>query len=324
MEKIKIGIVGYGNLGKGVEKAISINEDMELFGIFTRRDPKSLNTNSPCYDLNKITNYKTDIDVLILCGGSKSDIPEQGPLLSQDFNTVDAYDNHQMVEKYFTKMNDSSLKNNKTSIISTGWDPGLFSLSRVYSEAILPVGKSYTFWGKGVSQGHSDALRRIEGIKLACQYTIPKEDMIEDIYLGKEVDYNGKTAHKRECYIVLDDKADQEKIIDEIKNMPDYFLGYETEVFCISEDEFLENHREIPHGGKVIRRGKTSENTSSIYDFSLDLGSNPEFTASVNVAFARACHRLNKKGHFGAMTVLDVPPALLSIRSRQELLKSYI
>lgn len=324
MEKIKIGIVGYGNLGKGVEKAISYNEDMELFGIFTRRNPDTLKTSSPSYKLDEITNYKDEIDVLILCGGSKSDIPEQGPLLSKNFNTVDAYDNHKMIKEYFYKINESSYKNNKTSIISTGWDPGLFSLSRVYSEAILPKGNTYTFWGKGVSQGHSDALRRVDGVKLACQYTIPKEDMIEDIYLGKEVNYTGKTAHKRDCYIVLEKDADKEKIIEEIVNMPDYFQGYETEVFCISEDEFIKNHRDIPHGGKVIRRGFHSEDNSSIYEFSLNLGSNPEFTASVNVAFARACYRLNKKGHIGAMTVLDVPPALLSVHNRDELLKSYI
>lgn len=324
MEKIRIGIVGYGNLGRGVETGLRLNPDMELVGIFSRRDPASLDSTAPAYGLDNILDFKDKIDVLILCGGSKSDIPDQGPDLAQNFNTVDAYDNHKMVPEFFSRMDAAGKAQAKTSVISTGWDPGLFSLNRVYGEAVLPQGSTYTFWGRGVSQGHSDALRRVEGVKYATQYTLPKESMIEDIKAGNEVDYKGTTAHTRDCYVVLEDGADPDRVRDLIVTMPDYFADYETTVNFINEDEYKEKHTGISHGGKVIRRGKTSEDHMSVYEFSLALDSNPEFTASVNIAFARACYRLNKKGHYGAMTVLDIPPALLSPKSKEELLKGYI
>lgn len=324
MEKIRIGIVGYGNLGRGIEIGLANTKDMDLVGIFSRRDPSSLQTDSPSYRLDDILNFKDQIDVLILASGSAKDIPNQGPDLARTFNTIDAYDNHSLMTDYYQSMDKVCKENKTTSIIATGWDPGLFSLKRILSEAILPQGQTYTFWGRGLSQGHSDALRRIDGVRYAAQYTLPNEEMVERIREGKDVSYTGKTAHKRDCYVVLEDGADEIAIQEEIVSMPDYFLGYETRVNFITEEEYFKNHTAMAHGGRVLRQGSTSPSNLSVYEFSLKLDSNPEFTAAVNIAYARACHRLNKKGHIGALTVADIPPALLSPRSREEIIKDLI
>lgn len=321
MGKIKIGILGYGNLGKGVEEGLKRNPDMELVGIFTRRKPEDLKTGSPAYSLDDLENFKDRIDVLILCGGSRSDIPEQGPKMAQAFNTVDSFDNHEKIPEYCETMDKITKAHKKVAVISTGWDPGLFSLHRLMGEVVLPQGNTYTFWGKGVSQGHSDAVRRIKGVKKAVQYTLPKEEMVEDIRNGREVVYNGRTAHDREVYVVLEEGVEQDEIREKIVNMPDYFSGYNTRVHFIEDEEFEKNHRGIPHAGKVIRRGTTSDGTISIYQLELDLASNPEFTASVNIAYARACYRMAKNEDYGAKTVLDIAPGLLSMYSMEELKK---
>ncbi len=324
MKKIKIGIFGYGNLGKGVEEGLKKNPDMELAGIFTRRNPESLKTSSPAYSSDELKNFKDKIDVLIMCGGSKSDIPEQGPKMAQFFNTVDSFDNHEKIPEYYELMDKITKTNKKVAVISTGWDPGLFSLNRLIGEAVLPQGKTYTFWGRGVSQGHSDAVRRIKGVKKAVQYTLPKEKMVEDIRKGQEVVYTSRTAHDREVFVVLEEGFEKDEIREEIINMPDYFSGYDTRVHFIDDEEFEKNHRGISHGGKVIRQGNTSDESISIYQFELDLASNPEFTASVNIAYARACYRIAKNGDYGAKTVLDIAPGLLSMYSMEELRKRIV
>ncbi|NLD17836.1 MAG: diaminopimelate dehydrogenase [Tissierellia bacterium] len=324
MNKIKIGILGYGNLGKGVENGLKKNPDMELVGIFSRRNPEDLNTPSPTYHIEDLINFQEEIDVLIMCGGSKSDIPTQAPEMAKFFNTVDSFDNHGKIPEYFEEMDKVSKENKTVSIISTGWDPGLFSLNRLIGEAVLPEGNTYTFWGKGVSQGHSDAVRRVSGVKKAVQYTIPNEDLIEQIKNGEEVEYNSHNAHKREVFVVVKEGFEEEKIRNEIVNMPDYFKGYETIVHFIDEVDFENNHQGIPHGGKVIRQGKTSDDNISIYQFELNLASNPEFTASVNIAYARACYKLSKEKSFGAKTVLDVPPGYLSMHTMEELRKKLL
>lgn len=322
MDKIQIAIVGYGKLGKGVEKAIEKAPDMKLFGVFSRRDPKTLDTKA--FSLKGIENYKDEIDVVVLCSGSKSDVPVQGPMLAANFNTVDAYDNHDLIYDYFTKMDEKAKEGNKVSIVGTGWDPGLFSLNRILSEAVLPDGSTYTFWGRGLSQGHSDALRRVEGVKLAAQYTLPSEDMLDKIRKGKEVNYTAKTAHKRDCYIVAEEGADQAKIEDEIVHMPDYFEGYDTKVNFITEEEYMKNHTRLAHGGHVLRLGQTSSSNKALYEFILDLDSNPDFTGSVNLAYARAAYRLAQKGESGALTIADIGPGLLSPRSREEIIKELL
>lgn len=324
MDKIKIGIVGYGNLGQGVEVGLKNHPDMELVGIFSRRDPKTLNTQTPAYLLQDILNFKDKIDVLILCGGSKTDIPKQGPSLIEHFNTVDAYDIHAEIPKYYNKMNLLAKENQKVAVISTGWDPGLFSMNRLMQEAILPDGKSYTFWGRGVSQGHSDAVRRVKGVKEAAQYTVPDEMMINKILAGEAVDYNQKDAHNREVYVVLEKDANPTEVEDEIKEMPNYFAGYQTGVSFISEEEFKAEHQKMPHGGRVIRQGKTSDDAVSIIDFSLSLESNPEFTAAVNIAYARAAYKLSQTKEYGAKTVLDIPPYYLSSKTREELMSDLL
>ena len=324
MDKIKIGIVGYGNLGQGVEIGLKNHPDMELVGIFSRRDPKTLNTQSPTYLLQDILSFKDKIDVLILCGGSKTDIPVQGPNLIEHFNTVDAYDTHAKIPEYFSKMNPIAEENKKVAVISTGWDPGLFSMNRLMQEAILPDGKSYTFWGRGVSQGHSDAVRRVKGVKEAAQYTVPDEMMINKILAGEAVDYNQKDAHNREVYVVLEKDANPTEVEDEIKEMPNYFAGYQTGVSFISEEEFKAEHQKMPHGGRVIRQGKTSDDAVSIIDFSLSLESNPEFTAAVNIAYARAAYKLSQTKEYGAKTVLDIPPYYLSSKTREELMRDLL
>ena len=321
---IKIGIVGYGNLGRGVEMNILNAPDMELVGVFTRRDPSTIDTQANAYHMDEILDFKGKIDVLVLCGGSRSDIPEQGPQLATHFNTVDSYDNHQNIPHYFESMDAVSKEHQTVSIISTGWDPGLFSLNRVIGEAILPKGDTYTFWGKGLSQGHGDAVRRVEGIKNAVQYTIPNEDLLQAIRQGEVVEYNSKMAHQREVYAVLEEGADAEAVREQIVNMPDYFQGYETTVHFIDEDELIANHAGLPHGGHVIRSGYTTPSNQHPYEFGLKLESNPEFTAAVNVAYARACYKLSQEGYVGAQTVFDIAPRYLSHMSNERLRKEFL
>lgn len=321
---IRIGIVGYGNLGKGVETGLTLHPDMELIGVFTRRNPEDVPSKSPVYRMTDLEQMKDRIDVLVLCGGSATDIPEQAPELQKDFTTVNAYDNHAEIPAHFDIINEVALQNNNVGVIATGWDPGLFSLNRLVAEAVLPKGDTYTFWGSGVSQGHSDAIRRIEGVKLGTQYTIPNETLIEDIKEGKEVAYTKTSSHKRVCYVVAETDADQAAIVESIKTMKDYFVGYETEVHFIDEDEYEKNHTGMPHGGRVIRRGYTDEETMAVYEFGLELGSNPQFTAAVSIAYARAAHRLYQEGNYGAKTVFDIAPAYLSPKTGAELRKELL
>lgn len=324
MTKIQIGIVGYGNLGRGVETGLTHQDDMTLIGIFSRRDPETLETDSPTYSLDDILDFKDKIDVLILCGGSKSDIPEQGPALAEHFNTVDAYDNHSQMTEYYEKMDTVSTNNDTVSVIATGWDPGFFSMNRLLQEAILPKGDAYTFWGPGLSQGHSDAVRGVKGVKKGAQYTVPDEDMVESIQKGEKVNYKSVAAHNRKVYVVLEEDANAEEVENTIINMPDYFAEYSTEVFFISEAEFNEKHQNMSHGGRVMRQGQTSTEHMSVIDFSLNLESNPEFTAAVNIAYARAAHRLADEKQFGTKTVFDVPPIYLSPRSKAEIIKKML
>lgn len=324
MKKIKIGIVGYGNLGRGVEVGLNNHPDMELVGIFSRRDPKDLTTESPAYLIDDILDFKDKIDVLILCGGSKSDIPTQGPDLAEHFNTVDSYDTHALIPEYHGKMNKIAEANQNVSVVATGWDPGLFSLNRLIQEAVLPNGETFTFWGSGVSQGHSDAVRRVDGVKKAVQYTVPDGFMIDKILSGKKVDYNVKDAHGREVYAVLEQNADPVQVEKDIKEMPDYFEGFETNVSFVSEEEFDAEHINMPHGGRVIRQGNTSDESMSIVDFSLKLESNPEFTAAIAIVYARAAYKLAEEENYGAHTVLEIPPYYLSNKSKEELMKELL
>lgn len=325
-EKIRIGIVGYGNLGKGVESSIAQNDDLVLKGVFTRREPSDLKVNSdaPVLHLNGIEKYVNDFDVLILCGGSKDDLPEQGPALSKLFNTVDSYDTHAKIPEYFEAVDESARPNGKTAIISVGWDPGLFSINRLYGESILPEGATYTFWGKGLSQGHSDAVRRIEGVKGAVQYTIPVESAVEKVRDGSQPELTTREKHTRECFVLLEEGADEAEVERAIVTMPNYFTDYDTTVDFITEEQLKEEHSAMPHGGFVIRSGKTGEANNQVMEFSLKLDSNPEFTSSVLVAYARAAHRLNKKGDMGAKTVFDVAPGLLSPKSAAQLRKEIL
>lgn len=324
MTQIKIGIVGYGNLGRGVEVGLKNHSDMELVGIFTRRDPKQLDTTAPAYLIDDILDFKDKIDVMILCGGSKTDIPEQGPALAEHFNTVDAYDTHALMPKHFSMMDEVAKVNKNVSVIATGWDPGLFSLNRLMQEAILPTGETYTFWGRGLSQGHSDAVRRVPGVKKAVQYTVPDATMIEDIQAGKKVDYDQKNAHEREVYVVLEADANPDVVEKTIVEMPDYFEGYRTSVSFISEETFRANHQGMGHGGHVIRQGQTSDDTISTIEFALTLDSNPEFTAAVNIVYARAAYKLAQAEQYGAKTVFDIPPIYLSPKSRDEIIKNLL
>ncbi|NLZ83847.1 MAG: diaminopimelate dehydrogenase [Clostridiales bacterium] len=328
MNKIKIGIIGYGNLGKSVELGLRQNDDMELVGIFSRREAKSIKslTGVTVYHINDAKNMIDKIDVMVLCGGSMSDIPEQGPYFAEMFNTVDGYDTHAKIPQYYDAVNNKSLKGKKTSIISSGWDPGMFSINRLYAEAILPCGNTYTFWGKGISQGHSDAIRRVNGVKDARQYTIPVESAIEAAKRGEALDLTPREKHRRVCYVVAEDGADKVKIENDIKTMADYFADYDTEVHFISEDELEKNHRGLPHGGQVIRHGVTGqekENNHTI-EYKINLDSNPDFTANVLIAYARAAYRLNSEGLYGAKTVVDIPPAYLSKRTGEEIRKYII
>lgn len=324
VEKIRVGIVGYGNLGRGVKAAINQNPDLELVAVFTRRDTNTVNVGDEkvkVLHVDQANQYTNDIDVMILCGGSATDLPEQGPHFSKMFNTVDSFDTHAKIPQYFAEVDGVAKANGKTSAICIGWDPGLFSMNRMLAEAILPVGKEYTFWGRGVSQGHSDAIRRVPGVKDGKQYTIPINEAIERVRSGENPDLATREKHLRDCYVVAEEGADKEKIAKAIKTMPNYFSDYETHVNFISEEELKQNHSEMPHGGFVIRSGQTGENNGSnhIVEFSLKLDSNPEFTASVLVAYARAVYKLNKEGQSGAKTVFDIPLAYLSSKSPEDL-----
>ncbi len=326
---IKIGILGYGNLGRGVECAIKQNPDMELAAVFTRRDPKQVSiltkTASVC-QVSEAAAWKDRIDVMILCGGSATDLPVQTPEYAKLFNVVDSFDTHANIPKHFEKVDTSAKAAGKVGIISVGWDPGMFSLNRMYASAILPKGKDYTFWGKGVSQGHSDAIRRIAGVKDAKQYTIPVEAALEAVREGKNPELSTREKHNRECFVVLEEGADAAKVEQEIKTMPNYFADYDTTVHFISEEELKRDHSGIPHGGFVLRSGKTGweEENSHLIEYRLKLDSNPEFTSCVIAAYARAAFRLYKEGQTGAKTVFDIPPAYLSAMSGEELRASML
>lgn len=325
--KIRIGIVGYGNLGRGAEAAIGQNPDMELTAVFTRRDPENVHISNPdakVLHISEAEKFANDIDVMILCGGSATDLPEQGPLFAKMFNTIDSFDTHAKIPEYYAAVNEAAVSGQKTSIISVGWDPGMFSLNRLLGEAILPEGATYTFWGKGLSQGHSDAVRRIEGVKGAVQYTIPIEEAVEQVRRGENPELSTREKHLRECYVVAEEGADLERIEHEIKTMPNYFADYDTTVHFISEEELAKNHSKMLHGGFVIRSGKTGEGTNQIVEYSLKLDSNPEFTSSILVAYARAAFKLNRQGQFGAKTVFDVPVGLLSPKSPEQLRKELL
>lgn len=315
--KTKVGIYGYGNLGRGVEKALlnPHNKDMELVAIFSRRPAESISTISKDVKIlseKDLEAYKDKIDVMILCGGSATDLPIQGPKVAKLYNTVDSYDNHKEIPKYFNKMDMAALGGKHVSIISVGWDPGLFSINRTYAEAILPSGSTYTFWGKGVSQGHSDAIRRIPGVKYAIQYTCPKEEAITKVKNSEHPIFTASQMHSRECFVVIEDGIDKIFIEETIKTMPNYFSDYDTTVHFISEKEFKEKHSNMPHGGIVLRSGKTDNENSQMIEYSLKLDSNPDFTGSVLVSYARAAYRLSNIAAIGAKTVLDIPPSYLS------------
>ncbi|MBQ4131697.1 MAG: diaminopimelate dehydrogenase [Clostridia bacterium] len=326
---IRVGIFGYGNLGKGVEAAIRQNPDMNLKAVFTRRDPSTLKIKTdgvPVLNIADAEKLKNDIDVMILCGGSATDLPTQTPDTVKLFNVIDSFDTHAKIPEHFASVDAAAKASGKVAIISVGWDPGMFSLNRLYGVAVLSEGKDYTFWGKGVSQGHSDAIRRIEGVLDAKQYTIPVEEALKAVRSGCEPELTTRQKHIRECFVVAKDGADKEKIEKEIKEMPNYFADYDTIVHFITKEELDRDHSGIPHGGFVIRSGKTGFNKehNHIIEYSLKLDSNPEFTASVLVAYARAAVRLNGEGASGCKTVLDIPPAYLSAKSAEELRKELL
>ena len=321
---IRIGILGYGNLGRGVECAVKQNPDMEVVAVFTRRNPENvaiLTKSAQVCHIDDVEKWKDKIDVMILCGGSATDLPVQTPKYAEMFNVVDSFDTHAKIPEHFANVDKTARKSGKVAMISVGWDPGMFSLNRMYAGAILPNGKDYTFWGKGVSQGHSDAIRRIEGVKDAKQYTIPVDAALEEVRSGSNPELTTRQKHTRECFVVLEDGADAAKIEKAIKTMPNYFADYDTTVHFISEEELKAEHSGIPHGGFVLRSGKTGWNAenSHLIEYSLKLDSNPEFTASVIVAYARAAYRMAAEGQKGCKTVFDVAPAYLSAMSGEEL-----
>ena len=326
MGKIRIGIVGYGNIGRGVEQSIKRNDDMELKAVFTRRDPASVKIQTEGAEVKHFDDMeamKDDIDVMILCGGSATDLPVIGPKVAASFNTIDSFDTHARIPEHFDAVDAAAKESGHIGIISVGWDPGMFSLNRLYANAILTNGKDYTFWGKGVSQGHSDAVRRIKGVKDAKQYTIPVEAALEAVRNGENPDLTTRQKHTRECFVVAEEGADLAQIENDIKTMPNYFSDYDTTVHFISEEELKRDHSGIPHGGFVIRSGKTGWNDENnhVIEYSLKLDSNPEFTSSVLVAYARAAYRMNKEGQSGAKTVFDVAPAYLCAADGAELRK---
>lgn len=321
---MKIGIYGYGNLGKGVEKAIKQNSDASLFAVFTRRDPKSLKIDTPTAQVlpaQEVDKYVSDIDVMIICGGSATDLPEMTPSLAEKFNVVDSFDTHADIPAHFDRVDQKAKASGHVALISCGWDPGMFSLNRVYMDAVLPNGRDYTFWGKGVSQGHSDAIRRIEGVLDARQYTCPVEKAIERVKSGEMPDLTTREKHTRLCYVVAKEGADKEYIEREIVTMPKYFADYDTTVHFISQEELNRDHKGIPHGGMVIRVGKTGEDNTHVIEYKLTLDSNPEFTASVLLAYARAVYKMSKRGDTGCKTVLDIAPSDISAKSPEELRK---
>ncbi len=323
MGKIRIGIVGYGNIGRGVEQAIARNDDMELKAVFTRRDPSAVvikTAGAEVKHFDDMISMKDEIDVMMLCGGSATDLPVMGPEIAANFNTIDSFDTHAKIPEYFENVDKAAKAGNNVSIISVGWDPGMFSLNRLYAESILVQGSTYTFWGKGVSQGHSDAIRRIDGVKNAIQYTVPIEEAVDRVRTGSEPELTTREKHLRECYVVAEEGADKAAIEQAIKTMPNYFDEYDTTVTFISEEELKENHSKMPHGGFVIRTGETgTEGNKHVIEYSLKLDSNPEFTASVLVAYARAAYRLSQKGENGARSVFDIAPALLSQKTPEQL-----
>lgn len=321
---IRIGIYGYGNLGRGIECAIRQNPDMTLAAVFTRRDPSSLKISTagvPVYSADSAPEHKDEIDVMILCGGSATDLPVQTPMLAKDFTVIDSFDTHAKIPEHFANVDAAVKAAGNVAVISCGWDPGMFSLNRLYAGAILPDGKDYTFWGKGVSQGHSDAIRRIEGVVDAKQYTIPVKSALDAVRSGDAPELTTRQKHTRECFVVAKDGADKARIEREIKEMPNYFADYDTTVHFISSEELQRDHAGIPHGGFVIRSGKTGKDGehTHIVEYSLKLDSNPEFTASVIIAYARAAYRMQTAGDFGCKTVFDIAPALLSPKSGDEL-----
>jgi len=324
MNKIRVGIAGYGNVGRGVEKAVMASPDMELRAIFTRRDPKGLQHDGAPVPVCSVEDAETmtgEIDVMLLCGGSATDLKRQGPWFAARYNIVDSFDTHAIIPEYLAAV-DAAAKNT-TAIISAGWDPGLFSVARLLSQAALPDGTSYTFWGRGVSQGHSDAIRHIEGVKNAVQYTVPLDSAIEAVRGGGQPKLETRQKHLRECYVVAEPGADKAVIEDKIKNMPYYFADYDTTVSFIDNDDFQSNHSKMPHGGMVLHSGRTGDNKHMI-EFSLKLDSNPEFTGSVMAAYARAAYRMARAGQYGAKTVLDVPPVYLSDMDRATLIKDLL
>lgn len=323
---IRVGILGYGNLGKGIESAITQNPDMELKAVFTRRNPEGVSirtANVPVLHADKLLEMTDEIDVLVLCGGSATDLPIQTPEYAKYYNVVDSFDTHAKIPEHFDNVDKAAKESGKTAIISVGWDPGMFSLNRLYANAILPEGKDYTFWGKGVSQGHSDAIRRVAGVKNGKQYTIPVEAALDAVRKGENPELSTRQKHTRECFVVPEEGADLTKIEAEIKNMPNYFSDYDTTVHFITEEELERNHSGIPHGGFVLRSGVTGMNREHkhLIEYSLKLDSNPEFTASVITAYVRAAYRMNQNGMSGCKTVFDIPPAYLCRQSGEELRK---
>ena len=320
---MKLAIYGYGNLGKGVECAVKQNPDAELVAVFTRRDPSTIKTLTgiPVYSADDIFSFQDKIDVLIICGGSATDLPKMTPYLAQYFNVVDSFDTHANIPAHFERVNEAAAANGHTALISAGWDPGMFSIARIYSASILPDGQDYTFWGRGVSQGHSDAIRRIDGVLDARQYTVPVPSAVEAVRSGKNPQLSTREKHTRECYVVAEENADKARIEAEIKNMPNYFADYDTTVTFISMEEMKANHSALPHGGSVIRTGRTGldRECGHVIEYSLKLDSNPQFTSSALVAFARAIHKMHARGMNGCYTVFDIAPADLSPLSAEEL-----
>lgn len=325
-KEMKIGIIGYGNLGRGIECAIRQNEDMELAAVFTRRNPADvsiLTEGVPVYSVDEIEKMQGKLDVVVLCGGSATDLPKQTPVYARYFNVIDSFDTHAKIPEHFDNVDAAAKESGHVALISCGWDPGMFSLNRLYANAILPEGNDYTFWGKGVSQGHSDAIRRVEGVRDGKQYTIPVEEALKEVRSGSNPELTTRQKHIRECFVVAEEGADKAKIEETIKNMPNYFADYDTTVHFISEEELKRDHSGIPHGGFVFRTGATGwdKEHKHVIEYSLKLDSNPEFTASVLLAFARAVNRLSKEGQSGCKTVFDIAPAYLSPKSGEELRK---
>jgi len=323
---MKIGIYGYGNLGKGVENAITKNDDMELVAVFTRREPSKVTVLSdvPIIHVNHVLEWKDKIDVMVLCGGSAKDLPMMTPILAEHFNVIDSYDNHSNISAHYENVNRAAIKGKKAALISCGWDPGMFSLNRLYANAILRDGRDYTFWGRGVSQGHSDAIRRIAGVIDARQYTVPVEEAMEQVRAGINPNLTTRQKHIRECYVVAANDADKEKIREEIVNMPSYFKDYDTTVTFISMEEMKEKYSALPHGGSVIRTGMTGNANKHSIEYRIKLDSNPEFTGSVLVAFARGIYRMANRNEYGCKTVFDIPPIDLWRKSREELIKQLL